>query len=71
MFRRLLRQVLEHIGFPDEPRIERRRDFKVVLTLDKWQIMSHSYHLPPPDLAEDQPVVEIPIEDQLPPSVPT
>ena len=36
LFLRLLCQVLEHIGFPDEPRIERRRDCEAVLTVDRW-----------------------------------
>ena len=53
LFPRLLCQVLEHIGFPDEPRIKRRRDCEAVLIFDWWQIMPCSYHLPPPDLAED------------------
>ena len=62
LFSRLLCQVLEHIGFPLEPRLERCRDCDTVLTVDKWQIMPHSYHLPPPDPAEDQPTVDLPIE---------
>ena len=32
--------------------------------------MHCSYHLPPPDLAEDQPAVDLPTEDQPPPTVP-
>ena len=36
LFPRLLCQVLEHIGFPDEPRIESRRDCEVVLTVNRW-----------------------------------
>ena len=35
LFPRLLCQVLEHIGFPAEPRLERHRDCEVVLTVDK------------------------------------
>ena len=53
LFPRLLCQVLEHIGFLDEPRIKSRQDCEAVLTVDRWQIMPCSYHLPPPDLAED------------------
>ena len=67
LFPWLLCQVLEHIDFPIEPRLERRRDCEVVLTVDRWQIMPHSYHLPPQDPAEDQPVVDLPIEEQPPP----
>ena len=64
LFSRLLCQVLEHIGFPDKPKIERCRDCEAVLTIDRWQIMPRSYHLPPPDPAEDQPAVDLPIEEQ-------
>ena len=31
LFPRLLCQVLEHIGFPDEPRLERLRDCEAIL----------------------------------------
>ena len=34
LFPRLLCQVLEHIGFPDEPRVERLRDCEAILTVD-------------------------------------
>ena len=64
LFPRLLCQVLEHIGFPDELRIERRRDCEVVLTVDQWQIMPRSYHLPPPDPTEDQLAVDLPTKEQ-------
>ena len=37
LFPRLLCQVLEHIGFPTEPRIERRRGCEASLTIDRWQ----------------------------------
>ena len=67
LFPGLLCQVLEHIDFPTEPRLERRRDCEVVLTVDRWQIMPHSYHLPLQDPAEDQPVVDLPTEEQPPP----
>ena len=33
--------------------------------------MLRSFHLPPSNLAEDQPVVDLPTEDQPPPAVPT
>ena len=36
LFSRLLCQVLEHIGFLAEPRLERRRDCEAILTIDKW-----------------------------------
>ena len=62
LFLRLLCQVLEHIGFPEEPRLERRRDCEAVLTVDRWHTMPRSFHLPPPD----QPAANIPLEDQPP-----
>ena len=66
LFPRLLFQVLEHIGFLEELRLERRRDCEAVLTVDRWHTMPRSYHLPPLDPAEDQPTVDIPPEDQPP-----
>ena len=36
LFPRLLCQVLEHIGFPAEPRLERRHGCEVTLTVDRW-----------------------------------
>ena len=51
LFPRLLFQVLEHIGFPDEPRLERRCDSTTSLTVDRWLLLPHSIPLP----AEDQP----------------
>ena len=66
LFPRLLCQVLEHIGFPKEPRLERRRDCEVVLTVDRRHTMPCSYYLSPSDPAEDQPAADIPLEDQPP-----
>ena len=54
LFPRLLCQVLEHIGFPVEPRLECRHDCEAILTIDRWHIMPRSYGLPPPGPAEDQ-----------------
>ena len=71
LFPRLLCQVLEHIGFPTEPRLEHRRDCEAILTVDRWQIMPRSYRLPPPELAEDQLAADLPIEEQPPPTVHT
>ena len=36
LFPRLLSQVLEHLGFPAEPRLEHRRDCEAIFTVDKW-----------------------------------
>ena len=35
LFPRLLFQVLEHIDFPDEPRLDCRRDYEASLTVDR------------------------------------
>ena len=51
LFSRLLCQVLEHIDFLVEPRLEHRRDCEVVLTVDRWQTEPRSFHLPPLELA--------------------
>ena len=66
LFPRLLCQVLEHIGFPEEPRLEHRRDSEAVLTIDRWNTMPRSYHLSPPDPTKDQPAADIPPEDKPP-----
>ena len=63
LFPRLLCQVLEHMGFPDEPILERRRDSAASLTVDRWWLVPHSAPLP----AEDQPTADIPAKDQPPP----
>ena len=68
---RLLCQVLEHIGFPTKSKLERRRDRKAILTVNRWKIMPHSYHLQPPDPDEDQLTIDLPIEEQPPPTMHT
>ena len=65
LFPRLLCQVLEHIGFPTEPRIECWKICDVVMTLDRARSVPHYFHLQPSDdveddLAEDLPTVEQP-----------
>ena len=67
LFPRLLCQVLEHIDFPDEPRLECRRDCEVIFTVDRCHLMPRSYHLQSLGLAEDQPATDIPTEEQPPP----
>ena len=68
LFPRLLYQVLEHIGFPVKPRLERRRDREAILTVDRWQTRPHAFHLTPSEQAEDQPTADHPVEEQLPPT---
>ena len=40
LFPRLLCQVLEHLGFPTEPRLEHRRDCEAIFTINRWQIFA-------------------------------
>ena len=62
LFPRLLCQVLEHMGFLDEPRLERRCDFAANITVNQWRLMPCSVPL----LAKDQPAANIPAEEQPP-----
>ena len=39
LFPRFLRQILEHLGYPSEPQLERRRICQEIFTLDKWTSM--------------------------------
>ena len=59
LFPRLLCKVLEHIGFPVEPRLERRRGCEATLTVDRWQGMPRAFHLPPPRPDKDQSAADI------------
>ena len=63
LFPRLLCQVLEHIGFPAEPRIERRRCCETVLTIERWRARPRAFHLPPPGSDEDEPDEDEPDDD--------
>ena len=54
LFPRLLCQILEHIGFPAEPRLERRRGCEATLTVNRWRARPRAFHLPPPRLDEDE-----------------
>ena len=77
LFPRLLYQVLEHIGFPEESRIECRQVCDVVKTLDRARSVPQYFHLKPltdveDDLAEDllaveQPSYSIPTKGAPPP----
>ena len=40
LFPRLLCQILEHLGYPSDPQLERKRIFREVFTLDKWNNMT-------------------------------
>ena len=49
---RLLSQVLDHLGFPEEPRIERRIRCPQVLSLERSFVMSISFLLQQQDQEE-------------------
>ena len=49
---RLLSQVLEHLGFPEEPRIERRIKCPQVLTMERAMVMPISFLLQQQDQEE-------------------
>ena len=56
LFSRLLCQILEHLGFPNEPRLERRHLCREQITLDKWnQLVGYS------TLLEVPPIVAPPV----------
>ena len=40
LFPRLLCQILEHLGYPFEPHLERKRICREIFTLDKWTSMT-------------------------------
>ena len=39
LFPRLLCQILEHLGYPSKPQLERRRVCREIFSLDKWTSM--------------------------------
>ncbi|XP_034674274.1 proline-rich receptor-like protein kinase PERK10 [Vitis riparia] len=72
LFPRLLCQILEHLGYPSEPQLERRRLFQEIFTLEKWTSMiaydvepeapaGHEHlDIPQPEHPEEPQSVEIP-----------
>ena len=66
LFPRLLCQVLEHIGFLAEPRLERRRRCEATLTIDRWRARPRVFHFPPPGSDEDEPADDSPQGDLSP-----
>ena len=62
LFLRLLCQILEHLGFLEEPRLEHSRVFQDILTFDRWPRLPRTQHLSPHDVAEDI-AVNHPVED--------
>ena len=66
LFPRLLCQVLEHIGFPEEPLIERRHGCGTILTVERWRARPRAFNLPPPGSDEDEPDDDSPRRDLSP-----
>ena len=73
LFPRLLCQILEHLGYPGEPRLERRRHCREDFSLDKWHHLATYFvpqgapTVPPPQEAPDvPPSPELPQDEQLP-----
>ena len=63
---RLLCHVLKHIGFPEEPRIERRQSFSIIVSLERTLYMPLTFFLHQQedvvdDYAEDLPRGEQPV----------
>ena len=50
LFPRLLCHILEHLGNPSEPQLERKRIFREIFTLDKWTSMTLMMHSQEPQL---------------------
>ncbi|RVW13731.1 hypothetical protein CK203_087205 [Vitis vinifera] len=48
LFPRLLCQILEHLGYPSEPQLERKRICRELFTLDKWNNMT-AYRVDQPE----------------------
>ncbi|RVW76335.1 hypothetical protein CK203_049838 [Vitis vinifera] len=64
LFPRLLCQILEHLGYPEQPRLERRRHCREDFSLDKWHHLV-AYFAPQGAPAVPAPP-ELPRDEQLP-----
>ncbi|RVW21921.1 hypothetical protein CK203_101098 [Vitis vinifera] len=64
LFSRLLCQILEHLGYPEEPRLERRRHCREDFSLGKWHHLV-SYFAPQGAPAVHAPP-ELPRDEQIP-----
>ena len=52
LFPRLLCQTLEHLGYPSELQLDRRRICREIFTLDKWNHMTAYVAPPEPQLGQ-------------------
>ena len=78
LFPRLLCQILEHLGYPVEPQLERRRICREIFTLDRWTSMTaygadegaptgpEHPEIPHPEQPEEPQPVEIPADSSPP-----
>ncbi|KAL6342268.1 hypothetical protein AAG906_006895 [Vitis piasezkii] len=84
LFPRLLCQILEHLGYPSEPQLERKRICREIFTLDKWTSMTaysaepgaptgvEHPEIPNPEQPEEPQPLEIPADTRAPaPTVPS
>ncbi|RVW76529.1 hypothetical protein CK203_064349 [Vitis vinifera] len=84
LFPRLLCQILEHLGYPSEPQLERKRICREVFTLDKWKNMTaysvepgapagvEHPEIPHPEQPEEPHHIETPTDTRAPaPAVPS
>ncbi|KAL6335802.1 hypothetical protein AAG906_039565 [Vitis piasezkii] len=84
LFPRLLCQILEHLGYPSEPQLERRRICREIFTLDKWTSMiaygaepgapagPEHPEIPHPEQPEEPQPVQIPADMRAPaPAMPS
>ena len=70
LFPRLLCHVLEHIGFLEEPRIERRQICDVIMTLNRARSVPRYLHLRPLDVVEDDLAEDLTPDEQPSEAVP-
>ena len=68
LFPRLLCQVIEHMGFPIEPRLECHQHYEAILTVERWLSLPRAQNLPPQDIAGDI-AVDHPVEDTEEPQI--
>ena len=61
---RLLCQVLEHLGFSEEPRIERRQSYPQILSHERTLYMPLSFLLHPQEEVEDDFAKDLPRGEQ-------
>ncbi|RVW18174.1 hypothetical protein CK203_106900 [Vitis vinifera] len=81
LFPRLLSQILEHLGYPSEPQLERRSICRVIFTLDKWTSMTaydaepgapaelEHPEIPHPEHPNEPQPVEMPADMRAPTSI--